>query len=458
MDGEVGPTTGLFGLLLILVLDFILYGFGAALQALGEAEVEKQAQEEKDGKSQLLVVILEKVQGFVNTLQLIVSLNHVILGCICISLFHSLLAPKSVLLQFYGRYLEKVPLPVFDGAVCALLFVGMLYLVLTFGVLLPKKIAGRYPQKWAYLFVRPVVFLMKLFKPFTALVSGTVALLLRLFGIKDKGGEDDVTEEEIISIVQDGYEQGVLEETSAQMISNIIEFVDKECKDICTNRSQIVGIPADTTLREAIDLMLAEPYSRYPVYVENIDHIVGVLYLRDAYRLARNPELSNKQIRRIKGLLRAPFFIPQIKKIDELFREMQAKKIQMAIVVDEYGQTDGLVAMEDILEEIVGNIMDEYDVEGHEHIEKTGNDEYLMDGLTPLEELEKTFGISFEGEPFETLNGFMTSRLDRIPMPGDDFSVDYQGYNFKICGVENKVITNVRLKKLPVPAEQPAEE
>ena len=97
-------------------------------------------------------------------------------------------------------------------------------------------------------------------------------------------------------------------------------------------------------------------------------------------------------------------------------------------------------------------------MEGHEHIEKTGNDEYLMDGLTPLEELEKTFGISFEGEPFETLNGFMTSRLDRIPMPGDDFSVDYQGYNFKICGVENKVITNVRLKKLPAPAEQPAEE
>lgn len=458
MDGEVGPTTGLFVLLFILVVDFMLYGFGAALQALGEAEVEKQAEEEKDDKSLLLVAILEKVQRFVNTLQLIVSLNHILLGCICIGLFHSLLKPDACLEGLYNEYLGQIPHWLFSGAVCILLFVALLYMTLTFGVLLPKKIAVRYPERWAYLFVKPVVFLMKLFRPFTALVSGTVNLFLRIFGIKDKGGEDVVTEEEIISIVQDGFEQGVLEETSAQMISNIIEFVDKESADICTNRSQIVGLSSDTTLREALEIMLAEPFSRYPVYVDNIDHIVGVLYLRDAYRLAQNKELCGEQIRRIKGLLRAPFFIPQTKKIEELFREMQAKKIQLAIVVDEYGQTDGLVAMEDILEEIVGNIMDEYDVEGQKHIQKTGNDEYLMDGLTPLEELEKTFHLSFEGEPFETLNGFMTSRLERIPVPGDDFEVDYQGYSFMICEVENKVITKVRLKKLPESPEKVHEE
>ena len=458
MDSEVGPTISLIGLFCILVLDFILYGFGSALQSLGETEVERKALEEKDKKSLLLVTILGKIQEFVNTLQLIVSLNHILLGCIAIGFLHKLLAEGSALLELYEAYLTGIPVTLFQGVVGVVLFVLLLFMILTFGVLLPKKVAGRYPEKWAYLFVKPVVFLMKLFWPFTALVSGVVRLLLCVFGIKDGADEDDVTEEEIISIVQDGYEQGVLEETSAQMISNIIEFVDKECKDICTNRSQIAGIPADTTLQEAIDLMLAEPYSRYPVYVDNIDHIVGVLYLRDAYRLAQNPELGNKQIRRIKKLLRAPFFIPQTKNIDELFREMQAKKIQMAIVVDEYGQTDGLVTMEDILEEIVGNIMDEFDVEGHEHIEKTGIDEYLMDGLTPLEELEKAFGLSFEGEPFETLNGFMTSRLDRIPKPGDEFDVDYQGYNFKICGVENKVITTVRVKKKPVPAEAVGEE
>jgi len=147
-------------------------------------------------------------------------------------------------------------------------------------------------------------------------------------------------------------------------------------------------------------------------------------------------------------LLREAYFVPQTKNIDELFQEMQSQKLQMVIVVDEYGQTDGLVAMEDILEEIVGNIMDEYD-EDKEYIEDKGNDEYIMEGKTPLEELEERFGIDFEDEEFATLNGFLISRLDRIPEPDEDFDVDYAGYHFKILSVENKMITSVLVTKLP---------
>ena len=140
--------------------------------------------------------------------------------------------------------------------------------------------------------------------------------------------------------------------------------------------------------------------------------------------------------------------MPQTKNIDELFQDMQSRKLQMAIVVDEYGQTDGLVAMEDILEEIVGNIMDEYDEE-QEYIEDKGNDEYIMEGKTPLEELEELFDISFDDVEFETLNGFMIYRLDRIPEPDEEFDVDYQGYNFKILAVQNKMIQSVLVTKLP---------
>ena len=152
--------------------------------------------------------------------------------------------------------------------------------------------------------------------------------------------------------------------------------------------------------------------------------------------------------------MREPSFVPQTKNIDELFQEMQAEKLQMVVVVDEYGQTDGLVAMEDILEEIVGNIMDEYD-EDSEHIEEKGEDEYVIEGKTPLEELEERFNISFEDEEFETLNGFLISRLDKIPEPDEQFDVDYGGYNFKIISVESKMIQSVLVTKLP---EEPPED
>ena len=231
------------------------------------------------------------------------------------------------------------------------------------------------------------------------------------------------------------------------MISNIFEFGDKEAQDIMTHRNNIVAINAETSLKDAITFMLEGKNSRYPVFEENIDHIVGILHLKDALRFNGSMDKQDIPLRELEGLMREPCFVPQTKNIDELFHEMQARKLQMVIVVDEYGQTDGLVAMEDILEEIVGNIMDEYDVES-EYIEEKGEDEYIMEGKTPLEELEERFGIPFENEEFETLNGFLISRLDKIPEPDEQFDVDYKGYNFKILSVENKMIQSVLVTKL----------
>ena len=269
---------------------------------------------------------------------------------------------------------------------------------------------------------------------------------MKLFGDKKSGNEAEVIEDEIISMVNEGHEQGYIEESEAKMISNIFEFGDKEVKDIMTNRSQVVAFDADMTLEEAIECMLTERYTRYPVYRENLDQIIGVLYFKDAMRLRASGKMLKKPLSAVEGLLRKPVYVPQTKNIDELFRKMQAEKVQLAIVIDEYGQTDGLVAMEDILEEIVGNILDEYDDEG-KFIEETGADEYRMEGLTPLETLEERFGISFDGEPFETLNGFMISRMDRIPEADEQFEMDYQGFHFRILSVENKMIQSVLVKK-----------
>ena len=188
---------------------------------------------------------------------------------------------------------------------------------------------------------------------------------LRRFGIKLHGYED-VTEEDIMTMVNEGHEQGVLEADETEMISNIFQLGDTTAEDIMTHRTGITALDGSMKLEAALDFMLDEGINtRYPVYGEDMDDIIGILHLRDAAMLARKAEFREQEIRKVPGLLREAAFIPETKKIDSLFKEMQSEKIHMEIVVDEYGQTVGLVTMEDILEEIVGNIMDEYDEEEH---------------------------------------------------------------------------------------------
>lgn len=445
-DGE--PTASIICFAALLLIDMFFYGFGAAVAALNEKEVERRAEEEKDRKSIRLKKILNNPAEYEDTVQLVTILINIVIGAVHLGL---LLRNLSRGLQFVAKHqlkLEVVPAEIIVVLAAVLSALLLLYITLTIGVLLPKTVAARSPEKWAYLCVTPVYFLVKVLMPFTGLVRITTKGILRIFGIHGNPGEADVTEEEIINMVNEGHELGVIQASEAEMISNIFEFGDKEAQDIMTNRKSIVAIEADMTLQDAITFMMEGNNSRYPVYEENIDHIIGILHLKDALRYHADAGNFSTPLKDLEGLMREPVFIPRTRNIDELFREMQAGKQQMVVVVDEYGQTDGLVAMEDILEEIVGNILDEYD-EISEHIEEKGNDEYVMEGMTPLEELEERFGISFEDEAFETLNGFLISRLDRIPEPDEQFDVDYCGYNFKILSVQNKMIQSVLVTKLP---------
>lgn len=276
--------------------------------------------------------------------------------------------------------------------------------------------------------------------------------------LKKMGGDNsEHVTEEIISMVNEGHEQGVFQAAEAEMITNIFEFGDKEAKDIMTNRKNILAIEQDTKLADAITQMLEAGKSRFPVYHETIDEIVGILHFRDAIVADRTDDYAEKAIGSIDGLLREAMVVPETKNIAALFKIMQRTKTQMVIVVDEYGQTKGILAMEDILEEIVGNIQDEYD-EDEQYIEETENKgEYIIDGITPLKELEERFGISFQEEEFETLNGFMISKMDKIPEENEDYSVDVGHYNFKILSVEHKMIKSVLVTKKKEAQETSAE-
>lgn len=447
MDDD-GPTASILFFLVLLFIDMFFYGFGAAVDSLNEKEIERRAEEEKDRKAVRLKAIIGNPTEYVNTVQLITTLNNIVIGAFHLGL---LLRSLSRGLQYVAERqlkLERIPANVIFAAAAVLSAILLLYITLTLGVLLPKKIGSRFPDKWAFACITPVYFITKLLAPFTGLVTVTANGILRIFGIHGDKDAGDVTEEEIINMVNEGHEQGLIQASEAEMISNIFEFGDKEAQDIMTNRKHIVAIDADMALQDAIAFMIEGKNSRYPVYEENIDHIIGILHLKDAMRYKADTGRMGNSLKELEGLLREPVFIPRTKNIDELFREMQAGKQQMVVVVDEYGQTDGLVAMEDILEEIVGNILDEYD-EISDHIEEKSQDEYIIEGKTPLEELEERLGISFEDEEFETMNGFLISRLDRIPEADEEFDVDFSGFNFKILSVKNKMIQSVLVTRLP---------
>jgi len=254
---------------------------------------------------------------------------------------------------------------------------------------------------------------------------------------------EEITEEGIISMVSEGHEQGVIEESEAEMIHNIFEMGDKDVSDIMTHRKSIIGIEAGASLEEAAQIMLDERFSRYPVFEGDIDNIIGILHLKDVMRSL----MSETQSITIKETMRAPYFVPNTQNIDTLFKEMQYKKVHMAVVIDEYGQTDGIVAMEDVIEEIVGNILDEYDVD-EEFIRETGNHTYIMRGLTPLEIIEDVLEIKFEEKDFDTLNGLLISKLERIPAAGETTVVELYDHRFEVISVENNMIQYVAVSSL----------
>ncbi len=281
------------------------------------------------------------------------------------------------------------------------------------------------------------------------LCAAAAVVLLYLFWKRWIAAErEDVTEEEIISMVKEGHEQGVLEANEAEMIHNIFEFDDKEAKDIMTHRKHIIALDGTMTFKEAMDFIKKHVNSRFPVYIDNIDNITGVLHIKEALQICTEQKYYDKPICEIENLVRKIDFIPETRNINTLFKEMQKEKSHMVIVVDEYGQTAGIVAMEDILEEIVGNILDEHDKD-EDMLKMQPDGSYLIHGMADFEDVAKTldFEVS-EEDDFDTLNGFLISRIDKIPEEHERIEVCAYGYCFKVLLIKNKMIQKVRAARL----------
>lgn len=435
MDDGASPTTGLLVFAGLIILDFIVFGFSAAMQHLNEASVEKLAKEE-NRQAQLLMMYMDKTDRYTHVCQLLVLMAHMLLGFVQIPLWRRMFLPAA----------EGVLLPFLTYVA---VFVVLMLLVLILGIYTPQKVASRRPTAWAMRLVRPVHVVELLFFPVIFLTDRLSNLLARVFGVDPLSDTGDVTEEEIISMVREGHEQGMLLASEAEMIHNIFEFGDKEAKDIMTHRKHITALDGSMTVRQMLEFIREnDNYSRFPVYEGDIDNITGILHIKEALELSMDPSAGEKEIRELDGVIRDVAFIPETRNINTLFTAMQAKKNHLVIVVDEYGQTAGLVAMEDILEEIVGNIEDEHDDETDAQIERMTDGSYRMSGMAPFEDVAGELSIDDEDmEEFETLNGFLISLLGRIPNDGELFTVAAYGYEFEVCEVRNKSVQSVRVRR-----------
>ena len=425
-DGGSQIVAGLILLTIFLVLEFILTAFLSALDTVSESDIK-----EKDGtKAEWLLKIRDNPKSMINTFHVTIVFFAAFLGCFA----------AYGAAEFWRGELH-IPVLICELAIAVFLFVVL-------GIQFPRALGTYKGKEILFRLAVPAKVLLFLFYPIAAFIQGCVYLLALPFGVNTKEMPEDVTEEEIISMVNEGHEQGVLEANEAEMITNIVEFGDKEAQDVMTHRTNIVGVDGKINLKSAIQFMLDATNSRFPVYEEGMDNITGIIHLKDAMRCHTAGNYDEWLIKDIPGLIRQAVFIPKTRKINLLFKNMQSKKLQMVIVADEYGQTAGLVALEDILEEIVGNIQDEYD-EDVVYIEEQADGSFLADGMTPLEELEDRLGITFKlEEDIGTLNGYLVSKLDKIPAEDEKSVIEDMGYSFQILSVARKKIQRARILKL----------
>ena len=316
------------------------------------------------------------------------------------------------------------------------------FITLIFGELVPKRLALEKSDKIALKVAKPINLVSKIFSPFVKLLSYSTNSLVVLFGGSNNANNSHITEEEIRMMINVGEEKGIFQETETDMINSIFEFDDTVVKEVMTPRTDIVAINVESSLEEILEVIVRDNFSRIPVFEETIDKIIGILYVKDLFGLIKKKIENETSLREI---IRPGHFVSEYKKIDELFKEMQKSKSHIAIIIDEYGGTAGLITIEDLLEEIVGNIFDEYDdvVQDYEMLEENV---YLVNGILNIGEINDILNTDFPEEEFDTISGLMLSLLGKMPEVGDEVSI--KNIHFRIEEVDDKRIEKVRIEKI----------
>ena len=324
-----------------------------------------------------------------------------------------------------------------DGGV-AIATAVMTVLVLIFGEITPKTIAANSPEKIAVIVSKPISIIMKITKPIVWVFNILTGIIFKIMGIENDGVKPFITEEELKAMVNVSHEEGVLEIEEREIINNVFQFGDMQAKEAMIQRLDMVAVNIEDSYDEIIELFKSEKLSRLPVYQESIDDIVGILNIKDIIFLS-DEEIQNFNI---KNYVREAFFTYEFKKITQLLEEMKKEKSQMAIVVDEYGGTAGLLTIEDLVEVIVGDIDDEYDEE-EEEIVKVSDNEYLVEGSTKISDVNEQIGINFESDEFDSIGGFIIGYLKRIPEENE--LIEVGNVKFSVESIDKNRINKIRI-------------
>jgi len=419
-------------LVLVVVLTLVNAFFASAEMASISVNRNKIKIMSEDGnkKAKALLKLLEEPSNFLSTIQIAITLSG----------FLNSASTANTLSPYLGKILQAFSIPQANNVAIVLITIVLSYITLVFGELLPKRVAMQKSEQVALASIGIVSIIAKITAPFVKFLSASTNVMLRLFGMKTEGIEEEISKEEIKSLVEVGQETGVFNETEKEMINSIFTFDDKLAKEVMTPRTEVFAINIaddnDTIIREMLDSM----YSRIPVYEEEIDNIIGILYMKDYFAKAYEVGFDNVDIR---SILQTPYFVPERKNIDVLFKELQETKTHIAILVDEYGGFSGIVTIEDLVEEIFGEIEDEFDDEEPE-ITEIANNKYRLLGKLHIADLNEKLGLSFDenSEEYDSVAGLILDILGYIP-DNDAADVEYENYIFKIEAIQDNRIESV---------------
>lgn len=443
--------------ILIQILVLLLLVFANAFFAMSEIAIIslndnklKALAEEGDKKAKKVLKLTEDVTGFLSTIQIGVTLAGFLASASAAATFAEPLAEWVAVVIF------KMPQASEFLNTVAMVLVTILisYVTLVLGELAPKRIAMKKSEKVAFKSVGILLFINAIMKPFVKVLSFSTNVVLRLFGIDPNEQDEEVTEEEIRLMVDAGEENGVLEESQKEMINNIFEFDDAVVAEVMTHRTDIEAVEITDSIEDVVKIAVEEGFSRIPVYEDELDNIVGILYIKDLLSYIGKTVPQGKKISK---LMREVSFVPESKKCGDLFEEMTEKHIHMVIVSDEYGGVAGLVTIEDLLESIVGNIQDEYDMEEEEAVQ-LNETTFELDGTADIEEVEETLEITFPEGEYETIGGFIMSEIGHIPTEDEEAVVEFSGYRLTVKEVDERRIERVLAERLPEEETKEAEE
>jgi len=433
----------IFLIIFLIFLNAFFASSEIALLSISDTKLRKEA-ENGDKKSALLLKIVENPSKFLSTIQVGVTFSGFLNSAVASSSFADILTEElAANWQFAASHTTMI------NTICIVVITILLsFFTLVMGELVPKRYAMKYSNRVAKISVKPLRFTGIIFSPFIKIVTFSVNCVLKLIGINPDDDTEEVTEEEILLMVNEGQEQGVIGDEESEMINNIFEFDDKTAMDVMTHRTEIAAINITDDFDKVLNTAVDERYSRFPVYETSLDNIIGIIHIKDLLKVDKDNFDLNK-------IMRMPSYVPESQKIDDVFDVLKDTNTHMVVVVDEYGGTAGIVTMEDILEELVGNIRDEYDEEEviENTVEKIAEDTYIVEGLMEIDDINDQLDIEIPNDEYETISGLVIALLGEIPEEDENPEIDYDRFTFTVLKSNEKIIELVKIKVNPPMSE-----